>query len=319
MSDLIDGVLKRNELTVSAAGGTELVALRLSKAIREEYLKGVQIIFSRVREIQSDKKVIFYCHDLPHDSESARLADPTFRKMLSKIVFVSQWQAEAYRNTFGLSYDEYVVIPNPIEPIRFVEKPTTGPIKMIYHTTPHRGLELLIPAFEALAERFDVELDVFSSFKIYGWEQRDKMYENLFEACRAHPKIHYHGFQPNDVIRKALETTHIFAYPNIWPETSCLAMIEALASGCNVVHPNHAALPETACNLTTMFQMSNQKHVIANQTLKHTVELVKLWQQNPLAMNESGKYRSRFINDIHDIQDIALIWESLLRDIKQPK
>jgi hypothetical protein len=36
-------------------------------------------------------------------------------------------------------------------------------IKLIYHTTPHRGLQILVPVFEKLCEwHDDIELDVFS-------------------------------------------------------------------------------------------------------------------------------------------------------------
>ena len=102
---------------------------------------------------------------------------------------------------------------------------------LIYHTTPHRGLEVLVPVIDFLANKGKkIHLDVYSSFKMYGWENRDEPYQKVFDKIKAHDNMTYHGYQPNDVIRKALKKAHMFSYPNIWPETSCIAMIEAMLS-----------------------------------------------------------------------------------------
>jgi glycosyltransferase involved in cell wall biosynthesis len=74
----------------------------------------------------------------------------------------------------------------------------------------------------------------------------------------------YHGFQPNNKVRDALREAHIYAYPNIWPETSCISVIEAMSAACQVVCPNYAALPETTGNFATMYQWSEDVNFHAN-------------------------------------------------------
>ena len=72
----------------------------------------------------------------------------------------------------GVPYDNCHVMRNAIDPVptNLIKKPDTKEqIRLIYHTTPHRGLELLVPVFEFYKEYDNSYLDVFSSFEIYGW------------------------------------------------------------------------------------------------------------------------------------------------------
>jgi len=262
-----------NELNKNARGGTELMQERLHKSIPEQLLNKFQIIPSRVRDLDPDKKKILWLHDLPHDPESEHLKDPELRKRFSKIVAVSDWQMQMYNIISGVPYAESFVIKNAIDPIPVEKKEYNGTVNLIYHTTPHRGLEILIPVFEELSRIHDnIHLDVYSSFSIYGWEERDKQYQQLFDRCRNHPKITYHGAVPNEEIRKALVKSHIFAYPSIWPETSCLAAIEAMSAMNLVVCPNFAALAETCSNFAMMYQFNENKNLHAVQ-FAHTLDI----------------------------------------------
>jgi len=106
---------------------------------------------------------------------------------------------------------------------------------------------VLLDSFEQL-NRNDAELDIYSSTIIYGSEfdrQNRATFEPLFERARGMRNVHYKGYASNAVVRKALQNSHILAYPSIWQETSCLTAIEAAMAGCHVVTTNFGALPET--------------------------------------------------------------------------
>lgn len=271
MTEIINGQIVHNELTKNAHGGTELMANRMVRDLPQELLQGKQIIHSRIRELDPNLKKILVLHDLPNDPEVKNLSDPSYRKQFEKIVFVSNWQQNMYNLVLGIPFSEGIVIKNGIEVEEFTPKSEDGPIRLIYHTTPHRGLALLLPAFIAASKQFDIHLDVFSSFKIYGWEERDKQYEEVFEGLKDLDNVTLHGFQPNETIREYLKKTHIFAYPNIWPETSCLALIEAMALGNFCIHSNLGALPETSLGQTTMYNYNEDPNAHAN---KFYIELI---------------------------------------------
>lgn len=304
--------ISSDELSVNAMGGTELMKYGLEQRLEKSLLDEVQIIPSRVRDLDETKVRVLWCHDLPGDPESDHLKNGGWRNF-HKIVFVSNWQMQAYINFYQIPWSKCIVLQNAIDPIEQAVKPKDK-IKLIYTPTPHRGLDILYSVFEKLCEKHDdIELDVFSSFKLYGWPERDDQYKQLFDALEKHPRVNYHGTQPNDVVRKALATSHIFAYPSVWPETSCLCLIEAMSAGLACVHSNLAALPETAANWTFMYQMQEDKNEHAKMfytILDSVIDDFKREDMETRLLAQKG-YVDAFYNwDIRSRQ-----WDALLKSL----
>jgi len=302
---------------IGSKGGTEMMAEKIRTRINPEILKDFNIIHSRVREenIKQDKKNILVLHDTWDDPESEWLEKKENRSKFSKLIFVSNFQQATFNIGRGVPYSEGVVLQNAIDPIPITdEDKKSDTINLIYHTTPHRGLELLVPVFEKLCELHDnIHLDVYSSFKIYGWESRDKNYESTFDRIRNHPKMTYHGYQSNDVVREALKKAHIYAYPNVWPETSCISVIEAMSAKCHVVCSNYAALPETCANFATMygFDEDHNKHANVFANVLNSVIRDYRSEHNQSKLNFQKIYFDNFYNwDYRAAQ-----WEGLLRSI----
>ena len=248
-----------------ANGGTEMMRNQLYSRVDPDLLDKFQIICSRVRWIDPKKPTILWCHDTWDDPESQHLKEEERRARFEKFIFVSNYQLSTYNMALQVPYAQSFVMQNAIEPIELKDK-NQDQIKLIYHTTPHRGLNVAVAAIMELAKTHGdkIHFDVFSSFEAYGWKDRDKEFEDLFNNIREHPQMTYHGYQPNEKVREALKESHIFAYPSIWPETSCIAAIEAMSAGCQIVCPNYAALPETTANFATMYQWSEDIQFHAN-------------------------------------------------------
>lgn len=306
--------IAKDRLSSNAMGGTELMKQRLIDSVKPNLLEQFQIYFSRVEEDLDESKLrILYCHDLPSDPASKHLENGGWKKF-HKIVFVSNWQMQNYIAFYNIPWSRCAVIKNAIEPIELHKKPEDGTIRLAYWSTPHRGLELLIPSFSAIAEKRDnVELDVYSSFDLYGWKERDKQYEKLFEQCEEHPKINYYGTVTNEELRARLLSTHIFAYPSIWPETSCLCLIEAMSAGLACVHPNLAALTETALNQTFTYQFDERPNEHASQFATFLDMIIENYStpevQTQLQMQKSVADQS------YNLQRFSIAWNYVLNQL----
>ncbi len=316
MKDDVKNGIEWNEISAGSQGGTEQMARRVEKAMPSDLMDEFQIVLSRVRELKEDKIRLLYCHDLPEDPESHHLKDEGWKKF-HHIVFVSYWQRQAYMKEYNIPHSRCSVLHNAVE--RFEEiplKPIDDKIRFIYSTTPHRGLELLIPVFERLLEKHkNIHLDVYSSFGIYGWKKRDEQYKPLFDHINDNPDMTYHGYKPVAEVRKALETAHIFAYPSIWQETSCLSLIEAMASKCICVHSDLAALPETASNWTAMYDYNEDHNIHASnfyRSLETVISLVEeKYEALDLKLSGQKSYCDLFYNwDVRKLQ-----WENLLKSL----
>lgn len=268
-----------NDISEKSNGGTELLGRKLESVINKTLLDEFQIIPSRLKtELDETKLRIFWAHDMPDDPESAHLASGGWRKY-HRLVFVSHWQMQAYIQKFEIPWSRCQVLLNAVVPLVPNPERDNTTIRLIYHSTPHRGLNILAPVFDKLCETHqDIHLDVFSSFNLYGWKESDKNFKEVFAALEKNPQVTNHGTVSNDVIRAFLENAHVFAYPSTWQETSCLCLIESMSAGLLCVHPTLGALPETAANWTMQYQWDEtpNKHAgIFYQSLDTAINLMR--------------------------------------------
>lgn len=229
---------------------------RLHDGVPKELLSKFHIVNSRLESsLDHDLRKVFIAHDLPGDPATDFLKFEYHK--FDKLVFVSHWQMNAFQQFYNIPSDKCIVMLNAITPIS-PNKGQYDEIRIGYWSTPHRGLAIVVPVFEYLSTKYpEIQLDVFSSFGLYGWQQRDEPFKEIFDKCDSHPKINNHGSVSNNEIRQYASEADIFAYPSIWPETSCLCLMEAMSAGMICVHSNLAALYETAANWTMMYQFND--------------------------------------------------------------
>jgi len=334
MTELKDNfdLMETNEISNSnAAGGTEMYMRFLYNGnIPRHLLENVQIIPSRFRELKEDKIRIWFEHNLPNDPESRKpFEDEKIRNNIHKNVFLSNWHYQTFIMTLGVPYDKNSCVieggMHCIEPFHkspnLPKKPDPNKVVNIsYHTTPHRGLELLVPVFVKLAEEDkNIHLHVHSSFKMYGWADRDEQYRQLFDICKNHPQITYHGFTKHEDLIVTMEKDyHIFAYPNIWPETMCRALLEAMYYGLVCVHPDLAALTDTSGAINKYMYggtSDHSKHAqIHKNYLKMAIEDVR--KNNDIHVQDL-KFNREYIQRRYNTDYVYSKWIKILEELNE--
>jgi UDP-glucose:(glucosyl)LPS alpha-1,2-glucosyltransferase len=262
-----------------AMGGSELILANLKAAFPDIFPNPsdptqdkVQVIVSRpqLATLDPERPKLLWLQDLPGDPASVCLNDATYRAQFNRIVCVSHWQQQQYAAVAKISYGEMTVIKNAVpRRVPTLPKPKfDGKLRFIYTSTPHRGLPILAACAKALAdERQDWELHVYSSLHIYGWHEADAQFQPIYDQLTSNPCVTYHGSVPNAEVRDAVDAAHIFVFPSIYMETSCMAIQEALMAGCLAITTNLGALPETCGEWAWMFSIDERAEVIAERCL----------------------------------------------------
>ncbi|MFQ5751126.1 MAG: glycosyltransferase family 4 protein, partial [bacterium] len=174
--------------------------------------------------------------------------DKLVRQNIDVIFCISRWQAWTFSNYFHWLPEKIYITRNAIWPGYF-PKEFSEPQgqKLVYTSTPFRGLELLLRLFPKIKRLVpDAELHVFSSMQVYQQSQEEdtQQFGHIYKLAEQ-PGVLLHGSVGQKELAKELIKCKVFAYPNIYPETGCIAAMEALAAGCAVVTSRLGALPET--------------------------------------------------------------------------
>ena len=299
-------------------GGSENQFRLLLKHLSDDDFKDINLILNNANHdlIEKDKINILWMHHFVNQEEAQNLGSRDFVDKLDYIVFNSNWNFEKFVYQFKIPEGKSIVIKNAIEKINFEEKPKDK-INLIYHTTPWRGLEHLLKVFKNL-NLDDVELNICSSIKIYG-EKFDKVFgkefENIFNQCKETKNVNYYGFLQNDKVIELLKKMHIFAYPNVWHETSCVAAIESMAAGCEVVTTNLAALYETCAPFGTFVNFDRNFENLEQRYKKVILNSIKnYWSEEN---QKKLKLQRETINATYSWDVRSNEWKKFFNDVRK--
>ena len=299
-------------------GGSENQMRLLLKNLPDESFKNINLILNNTDHnlIEKNKINVLWMHHFVNQKEAQNLSSNEFVNKLDWIVYNSNWNFEKHVYQFKVPENKCVVIRNAIEKIDIVEKPKDK-ISLIYHTTPWRGLVHLLKVFKNLNLK-NVELNICSSTIIYGKKfdaSLGKTYESLFNECKNTRNVKYFGFLDNKKIIELLKQMHIFAHPSIWPETSCISAIEAMAAGCETVTTNLGALYETCSPFGTFVNFDRNFDNLEKRYKKVLLNSIEnYWSDKN---QDKLKLQVKTINSTYSWDVRSYEWKNFFEEIKK--
>jgi glycosyltransferase involved in cell wall biosynthesis len=237
---------------------------------------------------------------------------------------VSQWQAEAYAERFAIPAERIAILRNAAAPaFQTLERRsppffrTGAPPVLAYTSTPFRGLAILLMAFPAIRAAVPgCRLRVYSSMGVYQVAEASDDYRVLYELARALPGSEYLGSLPQTALAEALAEADILAYPNVFPETSCISVMEAMAAGSLVVSSKLGALPETTAGFGFLMDPSAELVRMARDFATLLVAVIHRAREEPDQFEDRLRRQRSHARAAYDWATRAEEWEQSLQRLR---
>lgn len=188
----------------------------------------------------SNAKTYLWCHDLVTQSVESR-------QSFDKIMCLSQFHKDYVQSIQGVSPEKIIVTRNGIDPSKFeFERKTKNQNKVVWMSSPDRGLDRSIKVMKKLREKFpELELHVYYGIENlykYGLGQMADEFKKEFES---NPWIKYHGNVEQRQMYRDVSDAVMWLHPCNFIETFCITALEMLALGVYPVTRRLGALANT--------------------------------------------------------------------------
>ncbi len=260
-------------------------------------------------------RMIFWTGDAFDQPALKHFEHPSIQENVDLIFCVSNWHRDTFVRTFQLPAGKVIATRNGFNPELIRRSDSRKWDRAAYTSTPFRGLDILLKMTgEIRRQAPGFELNVFSSMKVYGWnsDQDQGAFGALYEAA-AKNGVNWHGSVSQPVLLEHLARTGLLLYPNTFDETSCIAAIEAQASGCVVVTSAKAALNETVENGRTGICVKGDPR--SEEYQREFISRVCWLIQNPELLEQFSSAARRRAFEKYAWPAIASEWTGILGDL----
>ena len=263
---------------------------------------------------------IGHAHDQPaiKGLESSRE-----RKSWAGFAFVSQWQLEKFVEDFWVPVERSRVMRNAASP-GFIELwppapwyQSGDPPVLVYTSQPYRGLDVLLEAFPAIKSAIpEVRLKVFSGLATtYNTPLDEDPNQTLYRRCRETEGVEYVDAIAQPRLAREIATAAALAYPSTFHETSCIAVLEAMAAGLAVCTTRLGALPETTAGFARLIEASPDRAKLARNFVGSMIAVLTECRENPSAAFAQREAQIAFVRANYAWPKRALEWEKWLTEL----
>ena len=257
-------------------------------------------------------KYIFWSHLAHFDAAIKTLLLPDVFQQIDCIVYVSDWQRREFEKQFGKA-KQPVVIGNGLTPSfenmfsSVDDLAIKDPASAVYTSTPYRGLRLLPAIMKQLS---GMRLDAYTGLVVY--QNKDNCYDGLYQSVTSNV-ITLHGNVSQIELASRLKNASTFIYPCVFPETYCIAALEAMAAGLHVVTTNTGALPNT---LHGFGVMAREEDTDEDTLVERMVTAVN-YARYAISADDLFK-QVQYANDCCTWRERAKQWDSLFEALWTP-
>jgi len=281
-----------------------------------------EAIGASVRDMGVSKPLVLWAHHADDQLPIEPLEYSRERKAWSGFAFVSQWQLDEFCRIYWLPRDRTRVMRNAIAPSIVRCTPQTpwylrkAPPHLVYTSAPYRGLDVLLDAFPAIRHSIpDVRLRIFSGLSTTRGGPNDNKYSDLHQKCLTVEGVDYAGPVSQPELARWLSEAAALAYPSTYPETSCIAALEAMAMGATVITTRLGALPETLAGHGVLVDFVDQPALLAVNFASAVISTLKAQRLLPAAAAARRAAQMAYVRENYLWTNRAREWEAWLSQL----
>jgi len=240
---------------------------------------------------------------------------------VNHIVTPSHWAKEQLIKFHKVPKNKITVISNGVSDIFTYSENKT---KTFIHTSiPYKGLELMPAIIQRIHQRHpDAKFKIFSSMSLYG--PLNDPYIELYEDLKKLPNVEYSAAVDQEELVTAYQDAAFFIHPNIWEETFCVSMAEAMKSGAYPIITNIGALSEVAGeNFASVVPLDGTRttkgYEVTENFLNTFAEVcctaLDYFEGDRTYYNQISKSLSNHISQKCDWKKVAQQWKKLITRI----